>query len=152
MATLLHPKLNFNAGLLNKQIHRYQQSMPIMISKNLLSMGVNFVIPLKILKFSGYVNVNEFLYTRVTFWINTILHHIYVMMNLPRCKCSCMNHKPLSILKTQIRSSTHTLLVSNFIKSSLKVCECYLFLKRKRKMTPIQLVSWEIVGHQVGAP
>jgi hypothetical protein len=39
------------------------------------TMGIKFLIPVKLLIFHGYVKVRKPLCTRVLIWVNTILNH-----------------------------------------------------------------------------
>ena len=48
----------------------------------------------QILIFGEYVTVRESLYTRVVFWLNTILNHIDTRTILPKYEGCCMVHRP----------------------------------------------------------
>ena len=63
---------------------------------------------------SGCVKVREFLYTQVTIWVNVIRSHIDITTILHTYEGSYKVFRPKwTVLRTQIPSNAHILVVSN---------------------------------------
>ena len=59
----------------------------------------------QILIFCGYLKVREYLYTRVTIWVNAISNHIDTKAFLPRCQGSYMVYRPKWYWKQTMQSN-----------------------------------------------